>query len=946
MEIKILQVFYDKNGLPYKDKERQVHFPIVGNAFQGASNTTKIRFYYDELDMDNETTFVAVSKLPNGKIGSKILENFFDEELNENFSLLELDSFYTQANGDLFISLQGYQGGVRVEQDEQGIYQIYGTPTIQATGSIKLSINYATQFVGSGEEENVTLQRIFAYLGTKLGIRATTELVGELPTVGQTDVFYAIYNDPQDANKLNIYVWNETTQEYVWVGDNTLDLGDYYTQEQGEQFEQEIDARVSSVENELSSVTSGAPSGVYADVTALTSAHPTGDNKIYVCLDTGDWYYWNSTNSEWISGGNYLSTGNALDIPTADKNYTSKIDFLGTIGKNELDLMSAATMTDGKYVDFNTGAIGNATGYSASDYIEVLYNSLFIVPNGTNFFVAFYGKSKTYISGFNLSAKPFLKIPNNPNIVYMRFSVPNTSLTGLFVKMLKYVDEKEQNELSSIVGIKQVNLINGFIDGKYVSQGSGYYIDEQSYTSILPIEVIPNAKYKLIGSTTSGSQGAFYDKDGNYISGFVSGTETELVIPNNPNIKYMTWCSLLADKSNLKIYIDDYIASATDNSYQKVVSNLIPLIQGKENNLVDLNDTIDGYYVNYNSGNISPLSDFSVTGFIEITPDVSYIARARNSGGSQCAFYDKDKVYISGVVTGIEKTFTAPATARYIRWCFKTSDKPIAYLTYQAAQAYYEITPAIGLLQGLLNAYEQGYTKIVVRAGTYDIIEEYEEKYGNDYFTNYSSNYNNYINGNYDAGLWLENIEIVFDQGTKVIANYTGNNTYVKQYFSAFAVGRNVIIDGLVLEASELRYGLHPDFNGIQTEQTYLIVKNGDYSFVKGDANCQSFGCGLGKSCLWIFENNIFRTPLDSNLAVVRIHNNGNDNVQSKIIFRNNYIFGKGRFQLNYYGPSQKITDILICGNSWINPPQKANETAEENYDNFNLIVYNNETRS
>ncbi len=359
MEIKILQVFYDKNGLPYKDKERQVHFPIVGNAFQGASNTTKIRFYYNELDMDNETTFVAVSKLPNGKIGSKILNNFLDEELNENYALLELDSFYTQVNGDLFISLQGYQGGVRVEQDEQGIYQIYGTPTIQATGSIKLSINYATQFVGSGEEENVTLQRIFAYLGTKLGIRATTELVSELPTVGQNDVFYAIYNDTQDTNKLNIYVWNETTQEYVWVGDNTLDLGDYYTKEQGEQFEQEIDTRVSSVENELSSVASGSPAGVYATLSDLQTAHPTGDNKIYVVSADGHWYYWNG--SAWTDGGVYQAT----QLAPRQSTEISKIKNL----EKSLDYFASDFLT-GKYYSY-TGSFVDAASSIYLNEIDI-----------------------------------------------------------------------------------------------------------------------------------------------------------------------------------------------------------------------------------------------------------------------------------------------------------------------------------------------------------------------------------------------------------------------------------------------------------------------------------------------------------------------------------------------------------------------------------------------
>lgn len=325
MEIKILQVFLGADGLPYKDQERTVHFPIVGSGFQGAGNTTKIRFYYDELveQDDTETSWVACAKLPNGKIGSKVLETEYDSTLGEHYALLELDSFYFQYKGDVYISLQGYQGGVQVSYDEETeLYTIYGTPTIAATGSIKLSVNYATQFVGSGETSNVNFQRILADLGTKLGIRAQSEHVEELPSVGQNDIFYVVNDDPNDPNLQNIYVWNEKTQSYVWVGDNTLDLGDYYTQEQGEQFENEIDYRVDAIENQVQQVASGSPKGVYATLEALQAAYPTGAEGIYVVEADGKWYYWSG--SVWTAGGTYLPTGFEAWANVCD--YTSKTE--------------------------------------------------------------------------------------------------------------------------------------------------------------------------------------------------------------------------------------------------------------------------------------------------------------------------------------------------------------------------------------------------------------------------------------------------------------------------------------------------------------------------------------------------------------------------------------------------------------------------------------------
>lgn len=171
METKVISVFYDNLCLPYKDKDRQVHYPIVGNAFLGASNTTKIRFYFDYIGNVN-TTWVSVAKLPNGKQGSKVLPIASDE--NGNYAELELSNWYTQAKGDVYIALQGYQGGVEYSYDsETELYEIHGTPTIQTTGSIKLAINYAP--IGDSPDytdEFTTYQEILAALGDKASLES------------------------------------------------------------------------------------------------------------------------------------------------------------------------------------------------------------------------------------------------------------------------------------------------------------------------------------------------------------------------------------------------------------------------------------------------------------------------------------------------------------------------------------------------------------------------------------------------------------------------------------------------------------------------------------------------------------------------------------------------------------------------------------------------------
>jgi glycerophosphoryl diester phosphodiesterase len=64
---------------------------------------------------------------------------------------------------------------------------------------------------------------------------------------------------------------------------------------------------INSIQTQVNSVASGSPKGVYASVSALTSAFPNGNNNIYVVSSDGGWYYWSG--SAWTKGGVYQSTG-------------------------------------------------------------------------------------------------------------------------------------------------------------------------------------------------------------------------------------------------------------------------------------------------------------------------------------------------------------------------------------------------------------------------------------------------------------------------------------------------------------------------------------------------------------------------------------------------------------------------------------------------------------
>lgn len=303
---KIMSIYYGSNKLPYKDEDRQTHYPIVGgDLFIGENNVTTLRFYVNEIG-GNQFSWVAVLKLPDGSSAYKPL----DEVSEDGYVDLDISNIYTSQVGAVFISLRGYTSDDVLITEEDGVWYVHGNPTVLTTGVVKIMVNYAPQVLGMGGELTYNqYQLILALLSTKIGYPTEVVRVNELPEQGLDNYIYVV----QENDTLhNVYIWNGKTNEYVFIGSNEIDLGAYYTKEEGETFEEEIGNRVTRVENELSSVASGAPKGVYDDVTALTTAHPTGDDNIYVCLDTGDWYYWDSSTSEWVSGGNYLSTGDAV----------------------------------------------------------------------------------------------------------------------------------------------------------------------------------------------------------------------------------------------------------------------------------------------------------------------------------------------------------------------------------------------------------------------------------------------------------------------------------------------------------------------------------------------------------------------------------------------------------------------------------------------------------
>ena len=194
MNVKTLNVFYGSDFLPYKDQERSVHYPVVGSDFQGANDITEIHFYIDRVCGVN-TTFAVAIKLPNGKLGSKVLSPAtFDSALNENYVTLPISQFITQMVGGVTISLKAYQGDIIDEcmNDTKGISTINKN-------------SYGNVVVSNAENVIFTKSKIYPNVG--------------YARLGSTDFYIkpetAVFRLPSDVNKVE---WVEISPSVTKIG--------------------------------------------------------------------------------------------------------------------------------------------------------------------------------------------------------------------------------------------------------------------------------------------------------------------------------------------------------------------------------------------------------------------------------------------------------------------------------------------------------------------------------------------------------------------------------------------------------------------------------------------------------------------------------------------------------------------------------------------------------
>jgi hypothetical protein len=103
----------------------------------------------------------------------------------------------------------------------------------------------------------------------------------------------------------------------------------------------------------------------------------------------------------------------------------------------------------------------------------------------------------------------------------------------------------------------------------------------------------------------------------------------------------------------------------------------------RSKNLFDKNAVTTGYYVSESNGNLYANASYAASEFIPIQASTDYVWKV----SGHTAFYDSDKVYISGTTT---LQATSPATAAFIRLSVPTASLDTEQLELGTVSTFYE----------------------------------------------------------------------------------------------------------------------------------------------------------------------------------------------------------------------------------------------------------------
>lgn len=234
------------------------------------------------------------------------------------------------------------------------------------------------------------------------------------------------------------------------------------------------------------------------------------------------------------------------------------------------------------------------------------------------------------------------------------------------------------------------NVLNNYIKS---ADGTQVYLAEFNATDFIDVE--PSVTYQYSVNTSVSSGGAFYDKYKQFIVGFGNNKDGLALesITSPANARYMRL-------SNRKTNLFPTIKAFGRYNLEKIssINKLLPrniLL----NQFYDATSyVVANSYVSSTTGAFVSSAGLKRTNLVRVEPSVTYTvnSKANPATVAGCAWYDKDKVFISGFKATELTTVTAPENARYIALSALDADVATAFI--ESVDARFNIDKLISVV--------------------------------------------------------------------------------------------------------------------------------------------------------------------------------------------------------------------------------------------------------
>ena len=238
--------------------------------------------------------------------------------------------------------------------------------------------------------------------------------------------------------------------------------------------------------------------------------------------------------------------------------------------------------------------------------------------------------------------------------------------------------------------------------------------------------------------------------------------------------------------------------------------------------------------------------------------------------------------------------------------------------------------------------YETG-EDVVVKAGTYDLVEEYRAYFGSGIFDTMSDRTEGM--NLFQYGLIINNRTVRFLKGAVVVCDLAGTKYGAlvdgNHRFSPFNLGSNAVLDGLTCHATGTWYLIHDDF-GDESAYYTNIIKNCTLTMTR-PGNRNVIGGGTRPHSTSIISGCCLDNGLSKQSETVRYHNCDYPGAAPSVLIENCRV--NGFIGARYYGAQKnpKMT-FTVTGCTTGSGIKKTAESPKYSVDNVVLKLRGNVT--